>query len=121
MALKGLIFDFDGLILDTEVPGFTAWQEIFAGYGLPFTHQHWHQAIGTGPTAYDPALDLCSLVKEPLDAEVIRQRQLVRAYQILRGYANPPGSNGVYSKSHGIGHSHGGCFQFSPNLGAGSP
>jgi len=91
MALRGLIFDFDGLILDTEVPGFTAWKEIFAQYDLPFTHEHWHQAIGTGPTAYDPALDLCSQVDESLDPEVIRQRQLARVCEILQDVSILPG------------------------------
>ncbi len=27
--LRALIFDFDGLILDTETPEFHAWQEIY--------------------------------------------------------------------------------------------
>lgn len=91
MALKGLIFDFDGLILDTEVPGFVAWQEIFAKYNLPFTHENWHKAIGTGPSAYDPALDLCSQVKEPLNAEEIRQNQLMRAHKLLEDVEILPG------------------------------
>ena len=31
--LKGIIFDFDGLILDTETPEFDVLQEIYAEYG----------------------------------------------------------------------------------------
>lgn len=27
-TLRALVFDFDGLILDTEVPEFRAWQEV---------------------------------------------------------------------------------------------
>ena len=103
MALRGLIFDFDGLILDTEVPGFTAWKEIFAQYDLPFTHEHWHQAIGTGPSAYDPAFDLCSQVKEPLDAEVIRQMQLARAHEILIDVPILPGVLEFIKKARQIG------------------
>lgn len=91
MTLKGLIFDFDGLILDTEIPGFQAWKEIFAGYNLPFTYAHWSKAIGTGPTAYDPALDLYSLVNESLDPTELRKKQLTRAHEILENVPIQPG------------------------------
>jgi putative hydrolase of the HAD superfamily len=91
MSLKGLIFDFDGLILDTEVPGFLAWQEIFSAYGLPFTYSHWAKAIGTGPSAYDPAEDLRSQLGIPLDVAQIREVQLERAHEILRDVPIQPG------------------------------
>jgi len=35
MMIKALIFDFDGLILDTESAEFQAWQEVFASHGHP--------------------------------------------------------------------------------------
>jgi HAD superfamily hydrolase (TIGR01509 family) len=75
MALKGFIFDFDGLIIDTEMPGFLSWQEIFAQYSLPFTFDNWKKTIGTGPTAYDPAVDLCGLVNDGLDPAELRAQQ----------------------------------------------
>lgn len=103
MTLRGLIFDFDGLILDTELPGFIAWKEIFESYHLPFTFQHWHKAIGTGPSAYDPALDLCAQVQEPLDPSEIRERQLVRVYQILEDITVLPGVLDVIKEAKTMG------------------
>lgn len=103
MTLRGLIFDFDGLILDTELPGFIAWKEIFESYHLPFTFQHWHKAIGTGPSAYDPGLDLCAQVQEPLDPAEIRERQLVRVYQILEDIAVLPGVLDVIKEAKTMG------------------
>jgi beta-phosphoglucomutase-like phosphatase (HAD superfamily) len=47
--LKALIFDFDGLILDTETPELLAWQEIFAGFGVELTVQTWGQVVGGTP------------------------------------------------------------------------
>lgn len=91
MALRGLLFDFDGLILDTEIPGFQAWREIFQHYNLPFTYQDWAKAIGTGPSAYDPALDLCAQVNEALDPEELRVNQLARVHEILLGVPPQPG------------------------------
>ncbi len=46
--IRALVFDFDGLILDTEVPIFTAWQEQFVAHGCePVTIEEWAVEIGT--------------------------------------------------------------------------
>jgi HAD superfamily hydrolase (TIGR01509 family) len=83
MPLKGLIFDFDGLILETEVPGFTAWQEKFILHGYSFTHEDWKKAIGTGPTAYDPGEHLSQLTNRRLDPQILRDEVIFRSNQIL--------------------------------------
>ena len=31
--IRGLVFDFDGLILDTEWPDYLAWREMILRYG----------------------------------------------------------------------------------------
>jgi len=46
MNIKGLIFDFDGLILDTETPDVIAWQQIYAKYGYEFDFYSYSPAIG---------------------------------------------------------------------------
>lgn len=48
MPLKALIFDFDGLILDTETPEVRAWQKIFRSKGAEFPDAWWMNAIGRG-------------------------------------------------------------------------
>ncbi len=46
--IRALVFDFDGLILDTEVPIFTAWHEQFVAHGCePVTIEEWAVEIGT--------------------------------------------------------------------------
>ena len=45
--IRAIIFDFDGLMLDTEVPEFQAWQEIFQGLGCDLPFAVWAQCIGT--------------------------------------------------------------------------
>ena len=44
--LKALIFDFDGLILDTETPEFDVLQEIYAEYDAELSIAKWGQVIG---------------------------------------------------------------------------
>jgi HAD superfamily hydrolase (TIGR01509 family) len=47
-VIRALVFDFDGLILDTEVPIFTAWHEQFVAHGCePVTIEEWAAEIGT--------------------------------------------------------------------------
>ncbi len=48
MLLEALIFDFDGLILDTETPEVRAWQKIFRERGAEFPDSYWIHAIGRG-------------------------------------------------------------------------
>ncbi len=45
--IRGIIFDFDGLILDTEGPVFQSWAELFRGHGVELTLDEWESVIGT--------------------------------------------------------------------------
>ena len=36
MAIDALIFDFDGVIIDTEIPYIQTWQEVFRTHGVDF-------------------------------------------------------------------------------------
>lgn len=53
--IKALIFDFDGLILDTETPDFESWQQIYRQYGYDFPFENWVSIVGgTGASDFDP-------------------------------------------------------------------
>lgn len=57
--LKAIIFDFDGLILDTETPEYIAWQEIFAEHGCELSLDMWGQVVGgAGFSDFDAASHL---------------------------------------------------------------
>ena len=45
--VRGLIFDFDGLILDTEGPVFQSWVELFREHGAELVLDEWASVIGT--------------------------------------------------------------------------
>lgn len=52
--IKALIFDFDGLILDTESPALQAWQEIYEAHGCTFPLEQWLALIGgAGSGSFD--------------------------------------------------------------------
>ncbi len=45
--LKAAIFDFDGLLLDTETPEFESWSQVFAEQGAQLQLSEWTQFVGT--------------------------------------------------------------------------
>ena len=44
--IKALIFDFDGLILDTETPEFEVWREIYQEFAQDLSVEMWGQTVG---------------------------------------------------------------------------
>jgi HAD superfamily hydrolase (TIGR01509 family) len=45
--VKALIFDFDGLIIDSETPGFRAWSEVYESHGCSLPFDKYSACIGT--------------------------------------------------------------------------
>ena len=52
--IRGIIFDFDGVILDTETPVFRSWQEVLERHGYKLSHTAWAKNIGLSPDTLDP-------------------------------------------------------------------
>jgi HAD superfamily hydrolase (TIGR01509 family) len=67
--IRAVIFDFDGLIVDTEGPIFQAWQRIYRDRGHELPRERWLTIIGTAAAAFDPLTDLSERTGETLDAD----------------------------------------------------
>src|ERR1700687_3929651 len=65
--IKALVFDFDGLIVDTEVPIFRAWQRISREHGKEWPLDRWLTIIGTSSDSFDPVQELGDRIGEHLD------------------------------------------------------
>ena len=60
--IKALIFDFDGLILDTEWPDYLSWQRVYRKYGCELAVQDWGQIVGgDAESDFDPYVHLETL------------------------------------------------------------
>jgi len=76
--IKALVFDFDGLIVETEEPIFRAWQRIYREHGQELPLEQWVKIIGTASGPFDPIQYLEERVDRPLDRE--RFEDLERRY-----------------------------------------
>ena len=73
--IKALIFDFDGLILDTETPEYQTWQTIYRENGFELPHEEWGKIIGGyGISTFDAAEHLTRLAQGRLDSVSLRAR-----------------------------------------------
>ena len=52
--VRAVIFDFDGLIVDTEMPDYLAWQAVYAQYGWTFPLESWLRNVGRNDSPFDP-------------------------------------------------------------------
>jgi len=64
--VKALIFDFDGLIIDSETPLFDIWARIYADRGQQLTMNEWQHALGT-QGGFDPYAHLAAQLAEQVD------------------------------------------------------
>jgi HAD superfamily hydrolase (TIGR01509 family) len=78
MTIKGLAFDFDGLILDTELPIFQSWQDIYHMYGIELTLKEWAVVIGSSNEMFEPMDELQKRVKQTLIKEDIIEMQRLK-------------------------------------------
>jgi HAD superfamily hydrolase (TIGR01509 family) len=75
MTLAAIVFDFDGLIVDTENPGFISWQEIYQEFGATLGIDDWRHATGY-VGGFDPAIHLEQILGRRLDwSQLIPKRE----------------------------------------------
>ena len=82
MTLQAVVFDFDGLILDTEWPEFQSISETFADHGHEFPLDEWVEIVGTadGPHWLDM---LEETVGRSVDREAVRAKRLERHHALI--------------------------------------
>ena len=89
--IRALIFDFDGLVLDTETPIYLSYQEIYRSLGVELSFERWAQGVGTTDAIYDPLDDLEAQLGYEVDRSSLhalqrqREAELIAAQPVLPG------------------------------------
>ena len=105
MAIRALILDFDGLILDTESPMRASWLEMFEKHGLVVPEEQWASLLGASadpPEAYDL---LEEHLGKPVDRVTIHDRVMSRELQLLESEDVLPGIRELISDAQVAGFS----------------
>jgi len=104
-SFRGLVFDFDGLIIDTEWPDYLAWQEIYAARGQELPLSDWLAQVGMGADriAFDPHDRLEALLGERLERDEVRARRRARVLDLVAREEACPGVREVISEARGLG------------------
>jgi HAD superfamily hydrolase (TIGR01509 family) len=90
LRVKAIVFDFDGLILDTEEPVYRSWLELYQEHGEDLPFDRWVQIVGSSNAAFDPRAHLehrlgRALAQETLDRRIERRTELVLEQAVLPG------------------------------------
>lgn len=94
--IRALVFDFDGLIVDTESPDYHSWREIYEEHGCALPLDEWcgNIGLGAGDVRFQPFDHLQAQVTQSLNYEDVRAQRRRRylemndAQPILPGVAN---------------------------------
>ncbi len=89
-VIRAIVFDFDGLILDTEEPVYRSWLEVYQAHGEELPFERWVQIVGSTTTGFHPQYHLEErlgrpLPKEVLDRRIGRRTEMILAQAVLPG------------------------------------
>lgn len=87
--IRAIVFDFDGLILDTEEPIYRSWLEVYEAHGEDLPFERWVQTVGSTDTAFHPQHHLEERLGRPLTQEVLDRRKDRRTALILANRVLP--------------------------------
>ena len=70
MPISAVIFDFEGLIIDSETPLFDIWEAVYARHGVILSMDDWQHALGT-QGGFDPFAHLSTTLAASLDRDTL--------------------------------------------------
>ena len=100
--IRAVIFDFDGLIVDTETPILQAWTEVFHEFGCELPLDEWLAAVG-GSYVHDPMDRLEECVGRPLDRDAIDVRRRARQLVLVESQPILPGVEARIAEASAMG------------------
>lgn len=102
MAVRAFLFDFDGLILDTELASRAGWEWLYREHGHELPAELWATVVGTHG-AWDPMEHLEELVGGPLERETLNERRYAHEIAMIEAEELRPGIEDYFAYARGNG------------------
>lgn len=80
--IRGIIFDCDGTLFDSETPSFIAWKELFVQYDVKFPFKKWTKCLGSSPHNFDAYSYLQKKVQLKISEEELLKKRLDRKKEL---------------------------------------
>lgn len=114
LKIDAVIFDFDGVILDTETPLYETWAELYVEHGQVLEIELWHKCLGRADNHFDFHAHLVASVggaetpevgRGELDRDVILGKKRERSLAIINAKPVMAGivERAVEAKAMGLG------------------
>jgi len=105
MTLRAVLFDFDGLILDTETPEVETYRHIYAEFGQEFPDWVWQKMIGySTPEVYDlPWMTLGDMMDLHINIPTMRERASEMRLKLIEQKPIQPGATELLDQASHLG------------------
>jgi len=101
--LQGILFDFDGLILDTETPIFQTWKEKFKEYGHELLLEEWAEILGKSTDHLGPIEVFLNEFPEESKRKEILQEAKQKELKLVHQERPLPGVEDLINKAKELG------------------
>jgi HAD superfamily hydrolase (TIGR01509 family) len=91
VPVRAFLFDFDGLILDTELASRAGWELLYRDHGHELPADLWATLVGTTHAPWNPMEHLEELVGAPLDREELNDRRYAHEIALIEAEELRPG------------------------------
>lgn len=100
--VHAIIFDFDGLLIDSESASRQAWEEEYARHGLTLDEGRWRESIGT-TGGFDPVAELANSLGDGFDRVATTARRHGRWIELTRAAGLRPGVAALVDEAVNVG------------------
>jgi HAD superfamily hydrolase (TIGR01509 family) len=101
--IEAVVFDFDGLVFDSETHEYETVRELFADHGAELPMEVWSRCIGRAPDFFDPYAYLEECTGAALDRAALAERKRRRFAERIRGQGAIPGVEEALRAARSLG------------------